>query len=420
MVYRAELSYLMSAFEKMNLQALLITPENIARQRPDFGLRKILGLESIYEQAIRNLPKTLQGHTIYKLTDGFLCNYFLLRLPEEENTFLLIGPYLSFRLQREWLMEKAEQYNISALQFDRMERCFAEVRILADDGPVYAMLSAFGEILWGKGSAFEFSDLNLRHTYLSPQASEDAVQDPESLVLHIKTMEKRYAYENELIDLVSQGLSSRAEQMVRYLPSTTLDQRSTDPIRNIKNYCIVCNTLLRKAAEKGGVHPVQLDKFSASLARKIELISATGEGTEIMCEMVRTYCRLVRQCAIGRYPPLVQRTLSYMDANLAGDLSLRTLAQVQNVSGSYLSSMFHREYGKTVTECVMEKRMEAAAGLLLSTHLQVQTVAQHCGFSDVNYFSKTFKRFYGVTPRQYRERGADPLGYESVSKNHLS
>ncbi|MBO7738994.1 MAG: AraC family transcriptional regulator, partial [Oscillospiraceae bacterium] len=34
--------------------------------------------------------------------------------------------------------------------------------------------------------------------------------------------------------------------------------------------------------------------------------------------------------------------------------------------------------------------------------LQVQTVAQHCGMSDVNYFSKLFKKQYGVTPRQYR------------------
>ena len=416
MTYQAELNYLMATLEKMNLQALRVAHDNLSRQRPDFGLRKSLGLESVYEQAIRHLPQVLQSNTIYKLTDEFFCNYFFLRLPEEENTFLLIGPYLSFRLSREWMLEKAEQYHISAMQFDRMERCLAEVRILSDDGPVYALLSAFGEIIWGKGSAFEFSDLSLRQAPPVHPVAEDTAQGSESLAMHMQAMEKRYAYENELMDLVSQGLSSRAEQMLRYLPSTTLDQRSTDPIRNVKNYCIVCNTLLRKAAEKGGVHPVQLDKYSAALARRVERINESEEGTEMMCEMVRTYCRLVRVHAIGHYPPLVQRTLSYMDANLAGDLSLRTLAAAQNVSGSYLSSMFHREYGKTVTECVMEKRMEAAAGLLLSTHLQIQTVAQHCGFSDVNYFSKTFKRYFGVPPRQYRGNHAAPLGYEFVTK----
>ena len=44
-----------------------------------------------------------------------------------------------------------------------------------------------------------------------------------------------------------------------------------------------------------------------------------------------------------------------------------------------------------------------AANLLRHTQLQVQTVAQHCGIGDVNYFSKVFKRHFGLTPRQFRE-----------------
>ena len=47
--------------------------------------------------------------------------------------------------------------------------------------------------------------------------------------------------------------------------------------------------------------------------------------------------------------------------------------------------------------------MKSGAHLLQTTRLQVQTVAQHCGISDVNYFTKLFKKAYGVTPRQFRE-----------------
>ena len=47
--------------------------------------------------------------------------------------------------------------------------------------------------------------------------------------------------------------------------------------------------------------------------------------------------------------------------------------------------------------------MDTAANLLRHTQLQVQTVAQHCGIGDVNYFSKVFKRHFGLTPRQFRE-----------------
>lgn len=405
MVYVPQLQYLMNALQKMNLQALLITPETIYRQRPDFGLRKLLGMDNLYEQATRSVQGDLKPNAINKLTDEFFCNYIFLRLPDTEEVYLIIGPYVSYRIPRERLLEKAERYNVSAKRFSQFETCFSGIPTVTDDTALFALLSAFGETVWGKGSAFEFIDLTVDAPTPSLLViSDENMPDPEETLLQMQAMEKRYAYENELMDNVSQGLVSRAERMIRFFPDAALDQRSPDPIRNIKNYCIVCNTLMRKAAERGGVHPFHLDRCSSALAKKAELISEVSDGMEMMLEMVRTYCRLVRQYTIGHYPPLVQKVLTYMDANLAGDLRLHTLASMHNVSDSYLSALFHREYGKTLTECILQKRIEAAADLLLSTHLQVQTVAQHCGFSDVNYFSKVFKRIQGVTPKQFREK----------------
>ena len=121
-----------------------------------------------------------------------------------------------------------------------------------------------------------------------------------------------------------------------------------------------------------------------------------------MNEMVQSYCRLVKRHSMNHYSSVIQRTITYIDADLSGDLSLRNLAQAQNVNASYLSSLFKKETGETVTEHVNRKRMEHAIHLLQSTRLQVQTVAQHCGISDLNYFSKLFKKHVGMTPREYR------------------
>ena len=47
--------------------------------------------------------------------------------------------------------------------------------------------------------------------------------------------------------------------------------------------------------------------------------------------------------------------------------------------------------------------MEHALFLLNSTNMQIQTIAQYCGIPDVNYFTKTFKKYIGKTPKEYRE-----------------
>jgi len=54
--------------------------------------------------------------------------------------------------------------------------------------------------------------------------------------------------------------------------------------------------------------------------------------------------------------------------------------------------------------------MKVALQLLGSTRLQVQNIAQLSGFADPNYFSRQFKRYYGVTPLQYRSEQHNPPG----------
>lgn len=123
--------------------------------------------------------------------------------------------------------------------------------------------------------------------------------------------------------------------------------------------------------------------------------------------MFEEYCQLVRENSAREYSPLVQRAVLYVDVNMDQNLSLKALAAAQNVNASYLSARFRKETGQTLTEYVNQKRMQYAGRLLTNTRLQIQTIAQHCGMTDVNYFSKLFKKYMGKTPGEYRkeERG---------------
>jgi len=405
MYYKAELNYLLKVLRKMHLQALLLSPGEEREQQADFGLRKFLGLERTFEEAFQRESLRAGEKVIYKVKDEFACNYVFLMLPEApEAQALLVGPYITFELSKEDLMEAAERYSVPAWRFHQLEEYYTNVPLVQNELPLLSLMTAFGEVLWGSGEAFEVVDLN--RELASPQSiipERGEERSPEDITLHMKLMETRYDYENELMEMVSQGQSNRAEAMMAAFSNYTFEPRMTDALRNQKNYIIICNTLLRKAAERGGVHPVHLDSVSSDFARKIEALPNTAKGNELMANMVRTYCRLVRKYTMKHYSPLVQKAVAYIEADLSGDLSLSALAAVQNINASYLSALFRKETGKTVTEYVNEKRMEAGARLLSTTRLQVQTIAQYCGLSDVNYFSKIFKKHYGMTPKQYRE-----------------
>ena len=80
-----------------------------------------------------------------------------------------------------------------------------------------------------------------------------------------------------------------------------------------------------------------------------------------------------------------------------------TVAEKLNVNSSYLSTLFHREYGCTLTDFVNKERIDRGILLLQMTTKPIQDIAADCGIQDVNYFIKLFKKQTGFTPKQYRE-----------------
>jgi YesN/AraC family two-component response regulator len=216
-------------------------------------------------------------------------------------------------------------------------------------------------------------------------------------------LEQRYEYENKMIEAVRLGLIHKIPMFMSAFSEGIFKNRISEPLRSFKNYCIIMNTLLRKAAEDGGVHPVYIDSTSSKFAKKIELLSDTRACSSMMREMFSSYCRLVYKHSVKRYSPIVQKTILVIDSDISAELSLNNLAKKQDISAGYLATIFKRETGKTVSEYIKDKRIEHAMYLLGSTHLQIQTVALHCGIMDVQYFSKIFKKKIGKNPKEYRE-----------------
>ncbi|MBQ8655268.1 MAG: helix-turn-helix domain-containing protein [Clostridia bacterium] len=408
-VFRREIDLTTAILQRMRLPVHILRPQD-ALTVLDSGFREILGLDVDYAAAYRFALHWSKERTIYKVIDQFMCNYVYLLLPDKEDpTAMIIGPYLTVDPTREMLLEQTERLGLDMSRLQQQAEYYASLPVFNDPSALMAVVTCLGEVLWGGPEAFHTVDVNYEQFISIP--SEKPAGEPieqADILRQMKQLEERYAYENELMEIVSKGLTQRAEVMMSSVSQLNYQHRLADPLRNMKNYCIICNTLLRKAAEQGGVHPLHLDKTSTQFAHRIENAPTLDRANALIGEMIRSYCRLVHRQGKRHYAAAVQKTLTYIDANLSGDLSLNSLAALMQLSPGYLSALFHRETGRTLAEYINAQRMKAALQLLKSTHLQIQTVAQLSGFADPNYFGKLFKRCYGVTPQQYRREQLGP------------
>ena len=99
--------------------------------------------------------------------------------------------------------------------------------------------------------------------------------------------------------------------------------------------------------------------------------------------------------------------LEYIDANYAGPITLEELSRLAGMSPKYFCRYFRTVIHRTPMDYLNYYRIEHSCRLLNATELPVTEIAYRCGFNDSSYFVKTFKKYMGITPRQYALRQPD-------------
>lgn len=404
MNFQTELDFFIRILKSFNLPSYVVAYPFDDVPDMDLGIRRLINPAKDYRSYLDIHPIQYPGNKLYYALDEYGCHYIFMLLPDTEPaTYFFIGPFLTKPFESDELYKRAEKFSVSPELIKQVEYYYRYLPLVADVTSLENIVLSFAETIWGGVDTFtveQIEDSRMAKTKIDSNISFYTENDfPD---FSVKRVEERYENENQFILAVSQGNSLKAEQFLVPYAFMNYEKRTNEALRNAKNYTIIMNTLLRKAAELGSVHPYHIDIISSRFAKKIELATSAKDVEHLQHEMVHKYCLLVKNHSMKGYSQLIRKILTMVDTSLTADLTLNSLATELNVNSSYLSTLFKKETGSTLTEYVNRKRIEHAILLLNSTNMQIQTIAQHCGISDVNYFTKVFKKQIGKTPKEYR------------------
>lgn len=121
---------------------------------------------------------------------------------------------------------------------------------------------------------------------------------------------------------------------------------------------------------------------------------------------VKGYIRMIHEKIAGESEKdgLVQQVIRFLETHYTEDISLTDVANEFFVVPNYLAKKFKEKKNMTAMQYLENFRMEKAADYLRNTEQSVTEIAGKVGYNDANYFTRTFRKRYGISPREYRNR----------------
>lgn len=391
--------FLCNYLKNLNIPYFLSTDKNFSFSDFDLGLRKSILKENTVK-TVSSMPE-YNKEALYHFSDYYNCHYSFFHISEEQ--FFFIGPYLQKDMLEADIKELMTASNIPESLLTQLQDYYFCLPLIRDKISFFELIRQSHQNICGLSGTpeyiFDLKTFESREEYLKKHTFI-VHDDP---LLSMSMLEKRYYIEDEFLEAVSLGNTDKALSLLPRMSNIRFASRSDDEFRDIKNMTLSLNTLLRRTAYITGVHPFYIDSISANYARFIENAVTIQNLDDVLPYLIRSYCELVKKQSTSNYSEPIRQILVTIDASPDSDLSLKRFANELFLNTSYLSSLFKKETGVTLTDYVNQHRIDYAKRLLKSTTFSIQTIAATVGIPDIHYFTRLFRRIAGCSPREFRK-----------------
>lgn len=191
----------------------------------------------------------------------------------------------------------------------------------------------------------------------------------------------------------------------------TIGTLARDKVRNMRNRGIVVITLASRAAIRGGLLPEIAFSMSDTFIQKLEDVTDTAVLLNMMHQFEFQYAEKVAELndansgrSAGGSNPRIEQCKDYIFRHLHGKISVQDIADEVFLNPNYLSELFRQQEGITLTAFILKEKVNLTKNLLIYSPYTYSEIAAYLGFSSQSHLGKTFKKYTGLTMKQYRDR----------------
>ncbi|MDE6568478.1 MAG: AraC family transcriptional regulator [Lachnospiraceae bacterium] len=202
---------------------------------------------------------------------------------------------------------------------------------------------------------------------------------------------------------ISQGDLSILDGEMMTDPTEGLGLLSLDPLRNKKYHLIILIAMITRFCIEGGLPQEEgytmSDYYIRQVDQTMDSRSLSLLKQEVITEFTKTMHNLKRRRPASL--PVIQ-AMDYIDQHLTTPLTVREIADAVSCHPDYLSRLFKKETGVSLSRFLLEQKCHCACYMLENSTATCTDIATFLGFSSCSHFIKRFRQIEGMTPEEYR------------------
>ncbi|EOS41157.1 hypothetical protein C808_00326 [Lachnospiraceae bacterium M18-1] len=227
-------------------------------------------------------------------------------------------------------------------------------------------------------------------------------------------------YENELLRIVKSGDVAAMKNLMNIEPmeSDEIGVVAVNSHKRMEYLVVAMITLISRAAIESGVNPEKSYELSDIYMQRLEKCRNAAEINIVGGKAQLAFTQLVQDEKKYRSTVVcVERCKDYIAKHLRKDFRVGDIAPAIGVSRVYLTRKFSETEGMTIQQYIMQERCSHAANLLKYSDYPISIISEYFCFSSQSHFGVQFKKIYGMTPNEYRNRNRYIESYGSGSQD---
>lgn len=180
---------------------------------------------------------------------------------------------------------------------------------------------------------------------------------------------------------------------------------SKDPMRNIKYHFTVSAALIARVCIGSGMTTEEAYSLSDVYIMRADECESIEAVREIHWEMIEDYTEKMRRLQSSKViSKRIIKAVEYISEHLHSRIKIEDCAECLSMNPAYLSRLFKKEMKISFSEYVNRKKIEESTGLLRYSDYSDLEISNLFCFSSQSYFIKMFRKYMGVTPKEYKQR----------------